>query len=70
MGLTCHFEFRAPATKTAAEVETFLRGEEKGAQAMGFKPTMALDAVFDTVERWQFARRLTTGWPRMEDRLS
>lgn len=69
MGLTYHFRFKAPTTKTAAELETFLRGVEMEAQAMGFKPTMVLNAVFDTAERKQFARRLTTGWPVEDKRL-
>lgn len=69
MGITYHFTFKAPATRTATELETFLRGVEKDAQAMGFKPTMVLNAVFDTAERKQFARRLTTGWPVEDERL-
>ena len=36
---------------------------------MGFKPTMVLDAPFDTAEQKQFARRLTTGLPVEDIRL-
>lgn len=36
---------------------------------MGFEPTMVLSAVFDTTERKQFARRLTSGWPMQDKRL-
>ncbi|MEI7733336.1 MAG: hypothetical protein WCO56_27440 [Verrucomicrobiota bacterium] len=69
MGLTYHFTFKAPANKTAAELETFLRGVEKEAQALGFKPTLMLNVNFDTTERKQFSRRLTTGWPVEDERL-
>jgi hypothetical protein len=69
MGLTYHFEFKAPATVTAGELETFLRGIERQAKAMDFRPTMVLNAVFDSAERKQFARRLTTGLPVEDARL-
>jgi hypothetical protein len=69
MGLTYHFEFTAPATKSAAELEAFLKGVEQDAQALGFKPTMVLNAAFDTTERKLFARRLTTGLPVEDARL-
>ena len=36
---------------------------------MGFKPTMVLNAAFETAERRQFARRLTTGWPLEDKRI-
>jgi hypothetical protein len=69
MGLTYHFEFMAAATETAENLERFLRGVEKKAQAMGFRPTMVLNAAFDSTERKQFARRLTTGLPVEDARL-
>ena len=69
MGLTYHFEFRAPATETAEGLERFLRAVEKEAQAMGFHPTMVLNATFDSTERKQFARRLTAGLPVEDSRL-
>ena len=69
MGLTYHFEFKAPAATTAAELESFLRGIDQKAKAMGFRPTLVLNAVFDSSERKQFARRLTTGLPVEDARL-
>lgn len=69
MGLTYHFEFKALATTTAQELETFLRVIEQEAKAMGFTPTLVLNAVFDTTERKQFARRLTSGLPVEDARL-
>src|SRR4051794_27723673 len=69
MGLTYHFSFRAPAERTAGDLEAFLRTVEKEAQAMGFRPTLVLNAVFDSSERKQFARRLTTGLPVEDARL-
>ncbi len=62
MGLSYHFSFTAPATKTAAELEAFLKEVESDAKAMGFAPTTVLDAPFDTKDRREFARRLTTGY--------
>ena len=70
MGLTYHFEFKAPATTTARELESFLRGVEQEAKAMGFRPTLILNAIFDSTERKQFARRLTTGLPVEDVRLT
>jgi hypothetical protein len=61
MGLTYHFTFSAPATVTADELLKFLRKVEKDAKKMGFKPTTVLEAAFDTPERREFARRLTSG---------
>ncbi len=69
MVLTYHFEFKAPATETAENLERFLREVEKEAQAMGFGPTMVLNVAFDSTERKQFARRLTTGLPVEDVRL-
>src|SRR5437773_1377019 len=61
MGLTYHYRFRAPVSTTATELKTFLQGVEAEAKRLGFAPTMVLDAVFDTAERREFARRLTHG---------
>ena len=69
MGLTYHFSFRAPAERTAGDLEAFLRIVEKDARAMGFQPTLVVNAVFDSTERKQFARRLTTGLPVEDARL-
>src|SRR5258706_3469226 len=69
MGLTYHFFFRAPGERTASDLQAFLLLVEKDAQAMGFRPTLVLNAVFDSTERKQFARRLTTGLPLEDARL-
>jgi hypothetical protein len=69
MGLNYHFKFIAPRSTTAAELMAFLKGVEKDAQKMGFKPTMVLDAPFETAEQKQFARRLMTGMPVEDARL-
>ncbi len=61
MGLSYHFDFSAPAAVDAGTLVTFLKSVEKDAKAMGFDPTMVLDAAFDTPERQKFARQLTTG---------
>lgn len=69
MGLSYHFSFKAPAATTAQELVRFLREVEEEAQKMGFHPTMVLNATFDTTERKQFSRRLTTGLPVEDARL-
>jgi hypothetical protein len=69
MGLTYHFSFKAPAAATARELESFLRGLETVAKRMGFAPTMVMNADFDTSERKQFSRRITTGFPVEDERL-
>lgn len=69
MGLSYYYTFAAPATASAEELTTFLKRVEQEAQRMGFQPTLVLNAVFDTNERRQFARRLTTGLPIEDERL-
>lgn len=66
MSLSYHFTFNAPASTPAAELERFLRAVEVEAKAMGFDPTLVLNAEFATPEQKQFARSLTTGY-RIED---
>jgi len=61
MGLTYHFAFQASPKTTVRVLTAFLREVETEAKKMGFGPTMVLSAPFDTIERRQFARRLTTG---------
>jgi hypothetical protein len=61
MGLTYHFRFEADATIKPAVLASFLRHVESDAKALGFSPTVVLDAPFDSDERRLFARRLTTG---------
>jgi len=67
MGLTYHFKFAAPSSTRSAELAGFLREVEADAREMGFGPTIVMDGPFDTEERRQFARRLTTGLA-IEDR--
>ena len=69
MGLSYHFTFTAPATKTAAELESFLKTIEPDVRAMGFEPVLVLNAMFDTKERREFARRLTTGYRLESNKL-
>ena len=61
MGLTCHFEIGASAEHTPEQLEEFLKTVDQEALNLGFKPTSVLNVPFDTEERRQFARRLTTG---------
>jgi len=58
MSLSYYFTFSAPAKATADELLEFLKSVESEAQKMGFKPTLVLEAVFDTPERREFARRV------------
>lgn len=60
MGLSYHFSFSAPGATSAAELETFLQGIEDDVAAMGFGPVLVVNAIFDTPERLNFARQLTT----------
>ena len=69
MGLSYFYAFSAPASKTAAELEAFLRTVEVKARELGFAPTMVVNAQFDNGERQDFARRLTTGLKLTSDQL-
>lgn len=69
MGLTYYFKFRAPAETDAKALMDFLAAVEEQAKQMGFGPTALVDAVFDTDERRNFSRRLTTGLPVEDLRL-
>jgi hypothetical protein len=69
MGLSYFCRFQAPAGKTAAELEKFLRELEQDALKVGFYPTLVFNAPFDNQERWDFARRLTTGHYMKSDKL-
>lgn len=69
MGLTYHFSFRAAGESTSGDLAGFLREVETEARSLGFSPTFLLDGPFDTAERVQFARRLTTGLPLEDPRL-
>jgi hypothetical protein len=69
MSLSYHYTFSAPSTATADELLQFLRTVEKDAKKMGFKPTMVLEAVFDTPERREFARRVVRAIHIEDERL-
>ena len=69
MSLSYYFTFTAPATAAAEELAAFLKRVEKEAQRMGFEPTVVLNVSFDTAERRQFTRLLTTGFAIKDERL-
>ena len=69
MGLSYYYTFTAPLTVSASTLEAFLKKVEKTAIQMGFKPTMVLNAQFDTEQRREFAKRLTIGYPMTHERL-
>ena len=69
MGLSYFYAFSAPANKTVAGLEAFLRTVEVRAKELGFAPTMVVNAKFDNRERQDFARRLTTGLKLNSDQL-
>ena len=69
MSLSYYFTFSAPATVKAAKLLEFLKTVEAEAKQMGFRPTMVLDAIFDTPKQREFARRLTTGYRLESEKL-
>jgi hypothetical protein len=69
MGLSYYYEFTAPATASADELEQFLRALEFKAKTLGFSPTSVLNVPFDTPERRTFARRLGGGYYVEDERL-
>ena len=69
MGLSYYYEFVAPATVTAGELEQFLKALEFKAKTLGFSPTSVLNVSFDTPERRAFARRLGGGYYVEDERL-
>ena len=69
MGLSYYYEFTAPATATADELEQFLKALEFKAKTLGFSPTSVLNVSFDTPERRAFARRLGGGYYVEDERL-
>jgi hypothetical protein len=69
MGLTYHYAFSAPGTTAASTLEDFLHDVEDDAKDLGFDPVLVLDAVFDSPERQEFARQLTTGARLESDKL-
>jgi len=69
MSLSYHFTFSAPATALADELLEFLESVEIEAKEMGFKPTLVLEATFDTAERREFARRVVRAIHIEDERL-
>ncbi len=69
MGLSYYYQFSAPKTVTAAELESFLKSVETAAKRVGFNPTTVINAKFTTAEEKQLARRLTTGLLAEDERL-
>ena len=69
MSLSYYYEFTAPATTPASELETFLRDVEGEAKALGFNPTTVLNVPFDTPERREFANRLGGNFTLQDERL-
>jgi hypothetical protein len=69
MGLSYYYEFTAPATVSADELEQFLKALEFKAKTLGFSPTSVLNVPFDTPERRAFARRLGSGYYVEDERL-
>jgi hypothetical protein len=69
MGLSYYYEFAAPATVTAGELEQFLKALEFKAKTLGFSRTSLLSVSFDTPERRAFARRLGGGYYVEDERL-
>jgi hypothetical protein len=58
MGLSYFYEFTAPASAKADQLETFLRSVEVKARELGFESTTVLNVPFDTHERREFSYRL------------
>ncbi len=69
MGLSYYFTLAAETNVTAGKLVEFLKLVEADAQAMGFHPTIVLDATFDTPERREFARRVVRGVHLEDERL-
>ena len=69
MGLSYYYEFTAPATADADELETFLRGVEQDSRSLGFDPVTVLNVPFDTPERQEFSRRLGGSLTVQDERL-
>lgn len=61
MALSYYFNFKASATASAAELETFLKHTERYAKSLGFGPSTVLNVPFDTQARRDFAFRLSGG---------
>ena len=69
MSLSFYYEFTAPASTPASELEAFLRDVEHEAKALGFNPTSVLNVPFDTPERREFSNRLGGNCTLQDERL-
>ncbi len=69
MSLSFYYEFTAPASAAATELEEFLRDVEQLAKSLGFGPTMVLNVPFDTPERRDFSSRLGGSFTVRDERL-
>jgi hypothetical protein len=69
VSLSYYYEFTAPASVAADELETFLRGVEQDARSLGFEPVTVLNVPFDTPERQAFSRRLGASLTVQDERL-
>jgi len=69
MSLSFYYEFTAPASTTAEELEKFLRDVEQLAKSLGFEPAMVLNVPFDTPERRDFSHRLGGSFTVQDERL-
>lgn len=69
MGLSYHFKIHAPSSTPVEKLVESLRRIEVEAQSMGFDPTLVVNALFDSSEEKEFARRLTSGLRIQDDRL-
>ena len=69
MSLSFYYEFTAPASTPASELDAFLRDVEHEAKALGFDPTTVLNVPFDTPERREFSNRLGGNFTLQDERL-
>jgi hypothetical protein len=69
MGLSFYYEFTAPATTPASELETFLLEVQQFAKSLGFDSTTVLNVPFDTPERREFSKRLGGSMYAEDERL-
>lgn len=69
MSLSFYYEFTAPETVTADELEIFLRDAERLSKSLGFAPMTVLNVPFDTLERCEFSRRLGGSLRGQDERL-
>lgn len=61
MALSYYFSFTAPESVSTVKLESFLKEVEKGANQLGFHPTIVINGEFSSQEQRGFARRITHG---------